>query len=362
MSWIKNIILIFGSITFITVLSNVLVAIYLDHYKTSKDWIINENVVNFYRKYENQINHLRNPALGSKFAHLNKDSDILFSEFLQQDASFSVLITGDSWGEQFATDLESYRKLKNFSESARVNFILSGTSSYSPTLLGVQSRILKDDFNLSFNTAFVVVDNTDIGDELCRYRNFTEVDQNGNKIVKKFTNTDKMKAYTNENVLYTSDVLNSNDYALRKLLLLVFKKVESYTYEEINCGWAEISKYLYEINKEDARYFEDSVEFMIKEMKRNSPGITIYILTVPHKKHITGEYKISTSMLIENVLSNNDFKKVKHHDFSDAVNQLLQTGNSLDDIYKVGDNASHLTSIAHNKILVPYITSAIGAK
>ncbi|MDC0425218.1 general stress protein [bacterium] len=50
---------------------------------------------------------------------------------------------------------------------------------------------------------------------------------------------------------------------------------------------------------------------------------------------------------------------MEHHDFSHAIKELLQEGFDLDDIYIVGDRASHLTSFAHNKILVPYIISTI---
>jgi hypothetical protein len=358
MSWIKNIVLYFFSIAFITLLCNFLVGVYLHDYKTSLPYALDDNAVKFYRKYENQVNHLRDPSLRSKAAHLNQTSDLLFSSLSQQDANYSVLITGDSWGEKFATDVDSYQTLSFFSKSEHVNFTLSGTSSYSPTLLGVQSHILKRDFDLSFNAAFILVDNTDIGDELCRYRSVVEVAQNGSKIVKKFGASDKMAAYFLDNELYINEVLNSDDYALKKLFLLVLKKLGTYKYQN-NCGWTEISKYLYEINEEDASYFESSVEYMINEIKRNSPDVSIHILTVPHRKHISEEYKVNTSMLINKVLNNNDFEKVEHHDFSDAINQLLQEGFDLDDIYVVGDKASHLTSFAHNKILVPYIISTI---
>ncbi|MDC0425219.1 hypothetical protein OAL91_01970 [bacterium] len=309
MSWIKNIVLFFVTIALITIFSNGLVGAYLLNYHSSIPDTLNENEVKFYRKYENQVNHLRDPSLRSKAVHLNQTSDLLFSSLSQQDATHSILITGDSWGEKFATDVDSYQALNNFSKSEHINFTLSGISSYSPTLLGVQSNILKRDFDLSFDAAFIVVDNTDIGDELCRYRSVVEVAQNGDKIVKKFGASDKMSAYFTETMLYINEVLTSDEYALKKLLLLALKKLETFEYQHKNCGWTEISQYLYEIKEEDARYFEGSVEYMIKEIKRNSPGIKIHILTVPHRKHISEEYKINTSILIDKYLNKKDFKK-----------------------------------------------------
>ena len=152
MNWIKNIMLVVVSIAATIVSCNFLVGIYLNYYKSTNSVLNNSNKIKLYRKYENQLNHLRNPAIGSIVApHLIKDTDLIFSKLSQQNASISVLISGDSWAENFATDLESYQTLKNFSKSERINLILSGTSSYSPTLLGIQSRILKNVFDLSFD-------------------------------------------------------------------------------------------------------------------------------------------------------------------------------------------------------------------
>jgi hypothetical protein len=115
MSWIKNIVLFFLSIALITILGNVLVGVYLLDYKTSMPIALDDNAVKFYRKYENQVNHLRDVSLRSKSPHLNQTSDLLFSSLSQQDATYSVLITGDSWGEQFARDVDSYQTLSYFS-------------------------------------------------------------------------------------------------------------------------------------------------------------------------------------------------------------------------------------------------------
>ena len=360
MTLFKNTILVAASVTISIMFSNFLLSIYLDYYRNSTHWVLNEEEINLYRNYENKINHLRYPAIESEAPYLTEASDLVFSKISQKDVSASVLISGDSWGEKFASDLKSYQKLKEFSHSKRINITLSGTSSYSPTLLGIQSRILKTDFDLSFDEAFIVIDNTDVGDELCRYRNFIEKDSDGNKIVRKFVADDAMAVYTNETMLYVSEILNSKDYALKKFGLLVLKKFVQPKHDKINCGWSRISDYLNELSEDDVRYFESALEYMLKEIRQSSPTINIHILTIPHRKHVTGEYKISVSMLISEFLKDKKFSGVNHRDFADDVNNLIIDGYQLNDIFIEGDPASHLTSFAHNEILVSFIITTLG--
>tara|TARA_A100001015_G_scaffold312194_1_gene416879 strand:- start:2088 stop:3185 length:1098 start_codon:yes stop_codon:yes gene_type:complete len=359
MSWIKNILLLATSSVLTIIVCNFLVHIYLEHYKNSKPWILESEEIKFYRKYENQVNHLRNPNLKFKSPHLYKSTeDLMFSRLSEENVSNSILITGDSWGERFAFDTTSYQKLKNHALNNKVSFTLSGTTSYSPTLLGIQSRILKEDFNLSFSEAFIVVDNTDIGDELCRYRRFIGKNYNGDKVVYRFSADDKMKTYMNDTFLYVSEVLSLDDYALLKLAKLIMRKIRTRLVKSTECGWAEISKYFYKMSESEIQYFETTVEFMIKEIKRNNPNVTIHILTIPHRKHVTGEYKNSTEKLIRKVLDDNNYSNVNLVDFSEKINELLTSGSSLDDIFIIGDRASHLTSFGHNALLVPFITTA----
>ena len=359
MNWIKNISLVSLSLILTIVISNLFVSIYLDHYKKNRTSIVETEEIKFYRKYENQLNHLRSPALTLQAPHLSSVTDLLFTQLPQKHASKSILISGDSWAEKFANDEESYKELKNFALSNNIKLTLGGVSSYSPTLIGIQSRILREDFNLSFNEAFIIVDNTDIGDELCRYRNFIKADQNGNKFVKKFSSEDRMKSYMNDDILYVNEVLNSSNFSLVKLSLLIFRKLEMFQQKNINCGWGDISKYLYEISKDDIQYFETTLEFMINEIKSNHPNVRINILTIPHRLHVMDEYKISTSVLIEKFLKRKKYSHIKHFDFSERIKALVEMGYSLDDIFIVGDRASHLTSFAHNKLLVSFIIDMI---
>ena len=51
-----------------------------------------------------------------------------------------------------------------------MNYINAGISSYSPTLMTIQYKILKNDFKINPDYVVVHIDQTDFGDDVCRYK------------------------------------------------------------------------------------------------------------------------------------------------------------------------------------------------
>jgi hypothetical protein len=146
--------------------------------KTRAQFISAEDVT-FYKKYSNQLNHLRgfdflkqlDPSLPS--THL----DYLFSKI--GDGKIEVLLQGDSWAEQFMTSRPTVFTLQNFAETRDVSLIVAGTTSYAPSVMQAQFRILREDFGISPKIVVGVIDQTDIGDELCRYKDQTRCESSG---------------------------------------------------------------------------------------------------------------------------------------------------------------------------------------
>jgi len=362
MSWIKNVFLGVFSISVTVLISNVFISLYLDHYAKSKDWIIDEQTLTLYKKYENQINHLRDLNWKAGAPHASTTpTDILFNRFKVADAAHSVQITGDSWGAKFAHDFESYIAIQNYSEANKIDITLSGTTSYSPTLFGIQAKILNRDFSLSWDESYIVIDNTDIGDELCRYRKFIRKDSQGSIFVEKFDHIHNMVAYNHQTGLYVSELLNSNDFTLIKFAKLLKYKIQYDLNDQtkMQCGWSEISRFLTSMTKSEVEYFNGSVEFLIGSLKRVNPEMLIHLITIPHRKHVSKEYKISVGNLLSDLLEKRKFENVYQIDLSKEIDDLIASGVHFDDIYVVGDKASHLTSLYHNKLLVPTVLSSI---
>ena len=51
-----------------------------------------------------------------------------------------------------------------------MGFINAGVTSYSPTLMRLQMDFLEKDFGIKPNIVVAYIDQTDLGDENCRYK------------------------------------------------------------------------------------------------------------------------------------------------------------------------------------------------
>lgn len=362
MNWIKNVFIAVFSTSVTVLILNVLIGLYLNNYAKTNNLIIDQQILEFYKKYENKINHLRDPKFKLISPHAyTGPTDILFNRLKVDDAAYSVQITGDSWAQAFVIDSESYNTLQNYSETNKIDITLSGTSSYSPTLLGIQAKILNKDFNLSWDVSYIVIDNTDIGDELCRYREFVQKDTQGNIFVEKFDHIHNMSVYNHQPMMHLSKILNSNDFSLIKFAKLLKYKIQHDLSDKtkMRCGWSEISRFFTSMTKSEVEYFNGSVEFLIGSLKGVNPEMLINFITIPHKKHVSKEYKISVGNLLSDLLEKRNFENVYQIDLSTEIVDLIASGVDFDDIYEVGDKASHLTSLYHNQLLVPTVLSSI---
>ena len=372
---IKNITLLLASVAISLLISNLLASLFLDQYKTSKSWIMSDVDIEIYRKYENRLNHLRDfTSWRAKASHTYTDdpNNLIFNQFSNEYPQDKVLITGDSWGEKFALDLKSFQTLEQYSRNSNVNITISGTGSYSPTLLGIQGRILNSDFGLTFDKAFIVIDNTDIGNELCSYKDVIYQDVEGLVNARAFVAEDNQAVFNHQTMLRVSEIINSENLSLVKLFQLSLKKLNNYIYKvgnyggnnkretEFNCGWSQISHFLTDgMEEEELAYFNSTLDYLVEELRTTNQNMTIYLITIPHRGHVTGEYVLSTGSVIAEYLHNTVYSNLFQLDLTEEINSLLKADYQLDDIFIAGDLASHLTSFAHNELLVPLVLNKI---
>lgn len=337
--------------------------VYLDFYTKSKDWILPPEALQFYLSYENRLNHLRGPDFKNRFGHAWEDHrSLMFNRFSVTDSEEEILIAGDSWAEEFVRNKKSYATLKDLSVSNKTSITVSGTTSYSPTLIGIQSRILSSDFDLVFDTAFVVLDSTDIGDELCRYKNVTYRDQNGLLAARAFNGGDSMAVYNHSAMIRANSILLSDEVSLLKLLRLAIAKFELRlsSPDVLKCGWSEIASYLYTgATLTERDHFISRLDLMIEGLRTTNNEIEIFLITAPHRAHLEGEYVLSASDWVKHYLQSTGYSGIHMIDLSPRVMSLLNEGYGIDDLYLKDDPASHLTSLAHNKILVTLVAEKI---
>ena len=113
------------------------------------------------------------------------------------------------------------------------------------------------------------------------------------------------------------------------------------------------------MEEEELAYFNSTLDYLVEELRTTNQNMTIYLITIPHRGHVTGEYVLSTGSVIAEYLHNTVYSNLFQLDLTEEINSLLNAGYQLDDIFIADDLASHLTSFAHNELLVPLVLNKI---
>ena len=126
-------------------------------------------------KYSNKIHHLRDANRWG-----NKENGYLFSIINENNKKGKeILFQGDSWIESISEIKQSEKIIKNFAINNNFSVYNGGITSFAPSLMHKQYEILKQEFNIMPDIIIIYIDQTDIGDEYCRYKNKKIYSKNG---------------------------------------------------------------------------------------------------------------------------------------------------------------------------------------
>ena len=355
----KNIILIFFSFIFAFALIYSLVfswVFILEKYK-DKNNFPNIDSLNFHEKYSNQIHHLRgNNWFKDKKYGKWKNEDYLFSSISEfRDRSDNFLIQGDSWAEYMVFKDKIYKGLMEEVKNRDIGLINGGTSSFSPSPMKVQYEILERQYKIKPDFVISIIDQTDIGDELCRYKhNIIENDNGTVQSIRREINTGA--------VMDISKHYNFSKILLEKKKFINFHITNYYFYKTFHevktrilnitkfgfknggnykCGFQQIQKYLININNQEKEYFKKRTQEYLDYLVSKKYLKKIFIVTFPHKNHLERNYKINVSNIINEL---NLSSKIVHIDFNEIIkNNQFEKEN----IYEINDPASHLNEEAY---------------
>ena len=335
--------------------------------------------LNFHQKYSKKLHHIRDEITLNLLFKKPKVEDLLFTTINNiEDKEVIILFQGDSWMEQLTSPVDdnfiSVKLVQQFKSQKKVGFINAGTGSYSPSLMTLQLDVLEEDFKIFPNIVITYIDQTDVGDENCRYKN--------NKIYKNET----LVSIQPEAQLMYRDIFNYSEiYGLSKIYLKDNSKI-SKTFQLMNfkfkynlkkngirfyrkyisnlesdkeklkkCYGSAIQKYLIDPNDSDIKYFEDSITEYIKKIERKKHIKKLIFVTAPHKKNFyknsdqKSYYKLNVSDVVDDVIKNK--KNITHINFS----KILLNDKNFDhkNIWHV-DNM-HLNSNFHGKLFIKKI-------
>jgi len=323
--------------------------------RTRAQFITQEQAI-FYKKYAAELNHLR---VFDFQQHMHPDAEKSTTDFLFSkigDGKQTVVIQGDSWAEQMILGHPSFVALQIFSEKNNMQFIVAGTNSYAPSLMAAQYRLLKQDFSTQPDIVVGIIDQTDIGDELCRYRSQRSKNKAGEDIVLPYGGTSYVP-YLLTPYFELIDILDGAESPLFKLIK--YRLVKSKTRSPGGCNLEVVSPLEGQLSAADRQYVESRIDAYINEVFRTPNQIKkLVLVTHFHRKHETGEYKVSVSELIKNSINASAFKdRIMQLDFKpeDYVREDQAR------IFKQGDPYSHLTDYMHRKVFTAKILNVVDA-
>ena len=115
--------------------------------------------INFIEKYTKKLHHIRHYSQ-NYYKKERKISNLLFSveqhhKKINEKENINFLFMGDSWFEQLISYSSSRALINSFFDKKKINYINASISSYSPTLMTIQYKILKND--LSLKNIFLII-------------------------------------------------------------------------------------------------------------------------------------------------------------------------------------------------------------
>ena len=336
--------------------------------------------LNFNKKYYNKFHHLRDA--NGRWETSDNPENYLFNIIKKFSINTSnILLQGDSWIEQIHENnsRKSHNLISDFVNKNNLGLINAGVTSFSPSLMQLQYEVLEKDFNIKPNIVVAYIDQTDLGDELCRYKDKRVYNKNNTLIaIKKESYSRATYDYTK--IFYISEIILLYDSTfLRNFILTNFfikyeflrfvNKVKSIkkngwqNRDVSKCRFNEIRKYLIKSNDNEISYFEDRVKDYINLLLTKEYIEKIILVTFPHHNHIFGYidskkekkyYTVNISNIIEKIAQNNE--QIYHLNFS----QLIADGKiNFEKNSYFGDPSSHLKETDHANIFTQEIINLL---
>ena len=286
--------------------------------------------------------------------HINVETDNLSSLIYNKigTGNRKILIQGDSWAETIERTQGNLDMLLNIPGT---QFLLAGTSSYSPSLMSAQLNTIRSHFKELPETIIAIIDQTDLGDELCRYRNLREL-VNGNVVVRP-SDPGEPGYYTLHSLFSKYEILTLKiPFTMRLLKYGILNKqiIQKMKTSKNKCSYEDILGVLRkEITEDDEKYWDNIFTEYINNVFSNSDTKNLIIVTHPHAKHLNGEYFLDISKLVTYSISKSKYRdKISLINFFD-IRQIEEL--EINKIFIENDSYSHLQPVYITNYYLPEI-------
>jgi hypothetical protein len=314
------------------------------------DQLLPDSFYEFYAAESLYVHHLRNLELNRYREGLYKEPiDLMFT--IVGNGKKKILIQGDSWSEQFVFSQFSKEKLESFGKNQDIKFTVAGVSSYSPSPMTAQINRLRSRYGIHADHVIAFIDQTDIGDELCRYSEQRAYGPDGLEI-RPYDNSQRSEVYSSVELFENIKILRSENLNVTKAILLAKNKLVRAFQEKVEarCGWSNIAKPLFEgISSQQKAYLLKVFGEYINAVFADQNIKSLVLITFPHRNHLSGEYKLDVGEIV--------IEAIKNSTYRDKISYLrpplvITAELAEQSVFRAGDPASHLTDRAHAEYLV----------
>ena len=305
----------------------------------------NIRALEFHKKYTGKIHHLSGLNINKKHINPNNFLFTVLNDF--ENKNDKILIQGDSYVETLTYYKKTHDLLKSFSKKNNIGLINAGIGSYSPSLMHLQLDILEKDFNIYPNIIVAYFDQSDMGDEICRYKNKKVFDGN-NQLIKireekysrnifnytKLHEESSILIAKNSNFKKSVKLINFNiKYTIQKQKNKLFSKIQAIKKYGLDgrklkkeCNWYDIERPLVENNPSEILYFKKIIKNYLDKITNKKNIKKVFIITFPHRANLFAVknqldqmiyYNVSMSEIIDDIIKNKN--NIDHLNFSNEI-------------------------------------------
>ncbi len=328
----------------------------------------NMQAIEFYRTYKDQLHHLRDPSPGRwKLNENPRNALYTIVRNYSSEQKTNILIQGDSWAEQFVDSPQTFQYLSSLAVDLSMGLVVAGVSSYAPSPMTMQLRILREDFQINPNKVIAVVDQTDLGDEICRYQPRRSLNTQNKLIAITPEPIGSSETYSLVEFFEHSKIWSADKLGIFKYMDRI--KYGFSTRNRIklpqHCAWSFRKKFLEgDLTHDEESIFISNLLGYIDEVFSDDGMQTLFFVTHPHRNHVFPE---SPSHLYQNDVSTLIKKTVMESQWRSSI-QLIDFHKDFqrhypnweeNKVFREGDKASHLTNQAFDTVYTIYIFSQI---
>lgn len=262
----------------------------------------------------------------------------------------NIWIFGDSWGKGIRENEKDLRTISRNLSGKFAKLRIFANGSWSPLLMNLAARHRSKIYNESPDLVVLFLDQTDIGDDYCRYRPFVERDDEGHllRVNLNFNSRERERGQRLMDHIVFGDPKSGFKFAFMRILYDYFFQIDYGIAGFNSCKYNDLLAwqlgYDYSPNgslvNDYEKYFKFTVLDLIKELEIINPNVQI--LLVSHDWVQMGFHNID-------IPNNNKFKKsislITSHisDLKDNIFSLnVKNSNYYD--YTGPKNFNHLKS------------------